>query len=258
MRAPASYSNPALRSWRLGDGIQQPTLWYCCARRTLQVVSCLLWKLRVFDRHLEPADGGVLYVSNHQSFLDPCLMSLALRRPVNYLARDSLFRRRGFGRLIGSLNAFPVRRGTADVAALKETMRRLKRGAQMVLFAEGTRTTDGRIGPFLPGVAMLAQRAAKWTVPVVIDGAFEAWPRWQALPGAGSIVVRYARPIPQDEARQQQPGDLLERLRQVLIDMQGEVRRRAGRPPLEYDPPEPAAAAGPASKGQHTWRNTKA
>jgi 1-acyl-sn-glycerol-3-phosphate acyltransferase len=150
------------------------------------------------------------------------------------MARDTLFRFPIFRQIIESLNAFPVRRGTADLTALKEAMRRLKAGGQVVVFAEGTRTTDGRIGPMLPGVAVLAQRAAEWTVPVLIDGAFEAWPRTSPLPMPGSVVVQYGEPIPQKVARKMSAEELVERVRRQLIDIQTDVRRRVGRPPLRY------------------------
>jgi 1-acyl-sn-glycerol-3-phosphate acyltransferase len=205
-------------------------------RRVFQVTMSALWGVRVFNRHREPPEGGAVYICNHQSFLDPMLMSLALRRPMNYMARDTLFRFPGFAGLIRSLNAFPVRRGTADTAALKEAMRRLKAAGQVVVFAEGTRTRDGRIGPLLPGVAMLARRAAQWTVPTVIDGAFECWPRWRALPRPGNVVVCYGRPIPQSEAREARPEAFMAGVRDTLVRMQADLRRRVGRPPLEYPP----------------------
>jgi 1-acyl-sn-glycerol-3-phosphate acyltransferase len=234
MNGTRSHPNPLLTSLRPGDGVPGPNLWYRFARCVLQVAMGTTWKVRVFDRHYEPAEGGAVYISNHQSFLDPMLMSLALRRPMNYMARHSLFRTPGFKQLIESLNAFPVRRGTADTGAMKEAMRRIKKGGQVVVFAEGTRTRDGRIGPFLPGVALLAQRTAKWTVPVLIDGAFEAWPRSSALPGMGSIVIRYAPPISQSDARDMSPDELVTRVRDTIIAMQTETRRRTGRPRLEY------------------------
>ena len=234
MRPLPSHPNPLLRSLRLPEGVPRASLWYRFMRRLLQVHFALFWKVRVFGRHHEPAEGGAVYICNHQSFLDPILMSYSLRRPVNYMARDTLFRMPGFKQLIASLNSFPVRRGTADTAAMKEALRRLKRGGQVAVFAEGTRTHDGRIGPFLPGVALLAQRAAKWTVPVLIDGAYEAWPRTQAFPSPGSIVVRYSEPIPQSEARKLDATELTARVRALLIEMQRDTRRRLGRPPLDY------------------------
>ncbi len=235
MNGPRSHPNPLLRGLRFGSGAPTPNLWYRLARRIFQVTMCAMWRVRVFNRHLEPASGGALYICNHQSYLDPMLMSFALRRPMSYMARASLFRMPGFRHVIESLNAFPVKRGAADTAALKEATRRLKADGQLVVFAEGTRTTDGRIGPFLPGVAMLARRAAEWTVPVVIDGAFEAWPRSRALPGPGSVAVQYARPIPRDEARSAEPAALLERVRREMIAMQADIRRRVSRPALAYD-----------------------
>ena len=234
MKGPRSHPNPLLAGWRLGGRAAAPSLYYRFIRRLCQVAMCPVWKVRVFDRHHEPAEGGAIYICNHQSYLDPMLMSFALRRPMNYMARDTLFRFPVFRLLIRSLNAFPVRRGKADIAALKEAVRRLERGGQVVVFPEGTRTHDGRIGKFLPGAAVLCQRAAEWTVPVLIEGAFEAWPRTQALPRTGSVVVQYAAPIPRAEAQRQTPGEFVERVRQTLIEMQADVRRRVGRPPIEY------------------------
>ena len=235
MNLPRSHPNPQLSlplNWP--DATPGPNLWYRLMRRVFQVFMGGLWKLRIYNRHYEPTTGGAVYVCNHQSFLDPMLMSLALRRPMNFMARDSLFKGRVFRPLIESLNAFPVRRGKADTAALKESMRRLKAGQQLVVFAEGTRTRDARIGPLLPGVALLSQRAAEWTVPVVIDGAFEAWPRNRALPSAGLVTVQYGRPIPRSEARQKSAEELMTGIRQTLIDIQSDLRRRVGRPTLEY------------------------
>ncbi len=232
MKGPRSFPNRrlGLRNWP--EGVPAPNLYYRLMRRVFQATMTAGWRVRVFNRHLEPTSGGVVYICNHQSFLDPMLMSFALRRPMNYMARDSLFRFPLFRGLIRSLNAFPVRRGHADTAALKESMRRLKAGGQLVVFAEGTRTHDGGIGPLLPGVAMLARRAAEWTVPTVIDGAFECWPRGQLLPRPGSIVVSYATPISRSEAREAEPQEFMAGIRRTLIQTQADLRRRVGRPPL--------------------------
>jgi len=234
----ASHANSGLDRRRWAASVPRPSPYYRFMRRLFQVTMCAIWKVRVFNRHYEPASGSAVYICNHQSFLDPMLMSFALRRPMNYMARDSLFRVPGFGRLIKSLNAFPVRRGTADLAAMKEAMRRLRAGGQVVVFAEGTRTPDGRIGRFLPGVAVLSQRAADWTVPVLIDGAFEAWPRTQRLPQPGSIVVQYAPPIARADARRLDAEQFVDLVRGQLIEMQRDVRRRIGRPPIEYNEPD--------------------
>jgi 1-acyl-sn-glycerol-3-phosphate acyltransferase len=235
VKAPTSNPNPLLAGLRLPAGIPTPNPCYRSMRMLLRGTVTAWLKVRVFDRRFEPAAGSAVYICNHQSFMDPILMSYALRRPMNYMARDTLFHNPVFRRMIESVNAFPVRRGRTDLTAMKEAMRRLKAGHQVVLFAEGTRTLDGRIGHFLPGVALLAQRTADWTVPVVIDGAFEAWPRTQLLPGPGNVVVRYAPPIPQAETRKMSAADLVAMLRRTIIDLQADTRRRVGRPALKYE-----------------------
>jgi len=235
LKTTSSFPNPELSGLHLPDGVPRSTPMYFFCRMGLQVLISTAWNIRVFNRHYEPTRGGAVYICNHQSFLDPILMSFGLRRPMGYMARDTLFRMPGFKHLIGALNAFPVRRGTADTGAIKEAMRRLKAGRQVVIFAEGTRTENGRIASFLPGVAMLAQRSAEWIVPVVIDGAYEAWPRTQKLPSPGKIVVQYAKPIRSEQAREMDAKTFLNQVRNTIIEMQTDIRRRTGRPPLKYD-----------------------
>lgn len=235
MKSPPSFPNPKLSGLWLPEGVPGANPLYMLARRFFQITVALGWKIRVYNRHFEPTRGGAVYICNHQSFLDPVLMSFSLRRPMNFMARDTLFHVPLFKHLIAGLNAFPVRRGTADTGAMKEAMRRLKAGGQVAIFAEGTRTLDGRIGRFLPGVALLAQRSAEWIVPVVIDGAYEAWPRTQKLPSPGSsLVVEYARPIHRDEARKMDAATFISHIRNVIVEMQADVRHRAGKPKLEY------------------------
>jgi 1-acyl-sn-glycerol-3-phosphate acyltransferase len=235
MTSHRSHANPDLDQWDLGPDIQQPSVYYRVMRWGCQMLCATLWNTRVYNRHVEPAEGGVIYVSNHQSFLDPILATFGLRRPGNYMARDTLFRNPAFRGFIDSLNAFPIRRGTADMAALKEAMRRLKDGRTVVVFPEGTRTTTGHIRPFLPGVAVLSQRAAEWTVPVVIDGAFDVWPRSQKLPHPGHIVVEYGTPVHRSDARKRSAQEFVDSLRSEMIDIQTDIRSRLRKPRLHYD-----------------------
>ncbi len=235
MKAVASYPNPEFRLFRHNKGTQRLNGSYAFWRFICYIIFISVWKVRAFNRHFEPASGSVLYVSNHQSFLDPMIVGLPLRRSMNFMARHTLFRFGLLARMITSVNTFPIHRGKTDLAGMKEAMRRLKAGGQLVVFAEGTRTTDGKIGPFLPGMAALAQRAADWIVPVVIDGAFEIWPKTQKLPSTGNIVVQYGRAISRDQAKAMTSDELVQTIRKRMIDIQTEVRARLGKPELKYE-----------------------
>jgi len=230
-----SHPNPKFPQFSLPKNVDSSHPLYFILRWGLRAVLPAFWKARVYGRHNEPSEDGVVYISNHQSFLDPMLVGFGLVRPLSYMARDSLFKIPGIGQLMTGVNAFPVKRGKADTGALKEAMRRIKRGGQVLVFAEGTRTCDGKIAPFLPGVALLAQRAAKWIVPVVIDGGFEVWPRTQALPKIGDVTVSFGKAIAQEDVRHLKSGEMVEHVRQIMIQMQTDMRQEAGRPALTYD-----------------------
>jgi 1-acyl-sn-glycerol-3-phosphate acyltransferase len=154
-----------------------------------------LFRLRVRGAENVPSAGGVLIASNHQSFLDPIIVSVSNRRPVTFMARDSLFRNPLFGWLISRLGAFPVRRGRADREAVREAIARLRAGAVLLIFPEGHRTGDGRLGRLRSGPAMLAHRAGAPIVPAIISGAFEAWPRTRRMFRFRPVSIVYGRPI---------------------------------------------------------------
>lgn len=170
-------------------------LYYRFCRVLCQLVFVLVFRGRVYGARHVPQGGPVLLACNHQSYLDPVLATVAIPRECHYMARDSLFRIPWLRRLIESLNAFPVRRGTADLAAVKETLRRLKGGGVVAAFPEATRTPDGGLQPMRGGVALLARKAGAPLVPTLILGAFEAWPRQAKLPRPRPILVAYDRPI---------------------------------------------------------------
>lgn len=210
--------------------------------RFLCWVSCAIYfKARCFGVEHVPLSGGVLLVSNHQSFMDPVLATMALRREGNYMARDSLFKNRWFRWLIEYLNAFPVRRQSADIAAIKESMRRLKQERLLLMFPEGTRTPDGRIQPLLPGMVAIAKKARVPIVPTLIDGMFQAWPRHQLLPSPGRVIIEYDRPITPAEYEDLTAEQLTDLVRQRLVAMQSRWHRLWPERRLKWYQPEPGA-----------------
>ena len=179
---------------------------------------------RAWGHRNVPTRGGVLLVSNHQSYFDPMLATLALPRQCSYMARDTLFVNPVFRTLIESLNAFPVRRGEADLRAIKEAMRRLRNGYAVLLFPEGTRSASGQMGAIQPGVAMLAQRTGVPVVPLAIDGAYDIWPKGTKFPRRGSVLVKYGQPFSADQVRSMSAEELVGSCRQRIQNLLDELR----------------------------------
>ena len=158
-----------------------------------------LCRLRVEGREHLPAHGPFVLAPNHTSYLDPAVVMAALpgrlRQRVHWAGDQTiLFKsapRRVFSRLF---NVFPVGALQARTA-LAFGRAILERGRILTWFPEGRRSKDGRLLRFEPGIGQLAELAPAPLVPVLIEGAHEAWPVGRALPRPHPIRVRFGRPI---------------------------------------------------------------
>ena len=119
---------------------------YWLARAVLQPFFHLYFRLSRIGREHVPDQGGVIYCSNHRSFLDPFVIGTVSRRPMYYVAKSELFRYRVAGWFLNALGAFPVERGTGDQDMLATAKAILARGDSVLMFAEGTRIRPGALG----------------------------------------------------------------------------------------------------------------
>jgi len=201
---------------------------YECAKKITHVMFTVGLRLRRRYHAIPPARGPLLIVANHQSFLDPPLIGVSFfNRPLRYVAREGLFRNALFGPFIRSLNAIPIREdGRSDATSIRRILTALDEGAAVLLFPEGTRTVDGRVDAFKRGIALLLKRAKCPVAPVAIAGAYEAWPRSQALPTlGGSVHVVVGRTIGHDALVACGADAALTRLRDEVVILQTEAQR---------------------------------
>jgi cytidylate kinase len=216
--------------------LREPKMrWFRLARWFCKIFCMAFFRIRPAGLENVPDQGALVLISNHQSFLDPVLCGIFVKRPLYFLARDSLFRG-FFGRLLVSINTIPVKRGEADLAAMRTVISKLKQGNGVCLFPEATRTSDGKITPFKPGFGLLCRRGGAAVVPVLIDGAFECWPRHKKLfsPG-GRIVICYGKCISAEQVRRMGDRKLAEVLTDTLRQMQNDCRVKQGKPAYTYD-----------------------
>lgn len=155
----------------------------------------ILWfRLRSRGREHLP-DGGALLVINHQSFLDPLLVGAPLRRPVSYLARDSLFRVPVIGWILRNTYVMPIRREAAGTESIRKSIERLNQGYYVGIFPEGTRSLDGKLQAIKPGFISLLRRTDVPLIPVGIAGAHRAYPKGAHWIRPYPIHVIYGEPI---------------------------------------------------------------
>ncbi len=164
--------------------------WMC-----FRAMYATYFRWRVFGAENVPLTGGVILASNHASFLDPPLVGGGLKRDINYLARESLFRCPGVGALLHSWNAVPVDREGGGAAGLREILNRLIAGGGIILFPEGTRTPDGKLQPARSGIGLTVIKSEVPVIPVRTFGTFEAFGRNHKFPRPVSVAVKYGRPM---------------------------------------------------------------
>jgi 1-acyl-sn-glycerol-3-phosphate acyltransferase len=160
-----------------------------------QLGSVLFFGMRVYGQKHAPKSGAALICSNHQSHFDPGLIGLSLPSRLNFLGRRTLFDTPLLKQIITFLDTIPIDREGSALAGMKETLKRLKQGEQVVIFPEGTRTSDGEVAPIKAGFTMLARRSDALIVPIGLDGAFQAWPRTRWYPWMDRIVLVVGEPI---------------------------------------------------------------
>lgn len=162
----------------------------------LRTASTALWRLRSYHTERIPAEGGVLLTANHQSYLDPLMIGLAIpHRQPHFVARRSLFRFGPFATIIRWLNAHPIDRERGDIGALRLVLRMLHEGKPVVIFPEGTRSTTGRPGTIKDGATRIAERAGVPILPVLVEGGGLAWPRRNPLPQPRPINILFGSPV---------------------------------------------------------------
>jgi 1-acyl-sn-glycerol-3-phosphate acyltransferase len=147
--------------------------------------------LRLVGTEHIPARGPLLITPNHQTYADPPLVTIPVRRPVYYMAWDRLFDIPGLAWLIRRLRAFPVQVDATDTTALRHAIRLLRAGEAIMIFPEGGRSLNGDLGQFKTGAFRLAVAESTPVLPVTIAGGHPVWPPGRALPRPGRITITY-------------------------------------------------------------------
>jgi 1-acyl-sn-glycerol-3-phosphate acyltransferase len=141
-----------------------------------------------------PAEGGVIIASNHISYLDPPLLGSVLPRVATFMARKGLFDIPVLGRMI-TRAAFPIDREKPRPSTIKNAVRRLKKGALIVMFPEGRRNETGQLLEARRGVGMIATISNVPIVPALITGTDKALPVDAKWLKRNKISVIFGKPI---------------------------------------------------------------
>lgn len=169
----------------------------------------VLNRTRVYGRHRIPRTPNTLVLANHQSMIDSFPIAYFLffpekafrpsLAPWNAAAAENFFRNAFQRWFFLQFQCIPVRRGRRDLKALIRTARVLRNGT-MMLFPEGTRSRDGRVGRGRPGAGMVVLQTRPTVIPVTIDGMDRILPIGRRFPRLGQRLSIYVgHPLAYDD-----------------------------------------------------------
>ena len=174
----------------------------------------IAYNLKYEGKENVPKDGSNIFASNHRGYVDPVFISLACRVPNSFMAKEELFHgKKFFVWIIKKFGAFPVERGKGDMQAINTSFEKLNAGRNLVIFPEGTRSHDGKVGRGKTGVALIAAVAQCPVIPVGIN--YEG----EKLKFRKKVVIRFGKPISPEQLKITTPGAKeLKLLRSTVMD----------------------------------------
>jgi long-chain acyl-CoA synthetase len=209
------------------------SLWYPLSR-VLQMVSRDLFHLRVSGLEKLPKNGPYILSSNHQSYIDPVVLTSVLPREVvaNVFAvgTSEIFGKGFMRRLARWLRVIVLDPDANLVPAMRAGAFGLKHGRVLILYPEGERSIDGTPRIFKKGAAILSLHMQVPIVPIAIEGFYEAWPRgknfFQKLAPLQIVLGDPIMPPPESEASEAAYEKLTADVKARIVEMWEELRSK--------------------------------
>ncbi|WP_240842768.1 1-acyl-sn-glycerol-3-phosphate acyltransferase [Acidaminobacter sp. JC074] len=144
-----------------------------------------------------PDEGPIVFVANHQSNFDIPIMLGYLKRPKGFIAKKETENFPIVGGWMRFLKCIFMDRTSprAALKAIKEGINVVKEGYALVIFPEGTRSLDGKMGEFKPGSFKLATKAEARIIPVTISGSYDIMKKGSMKIKPAEVTVTVSEPV---------------------------------------------------------------
>ena len=140
-----------------------------------------------------------LFAGNHQSFMDGAIINSAfsnnLLNNTYYMAKIVHFKSPIMAAIGNNMNVLLIDINQNLSESLQTLAFALKAGKNVVIFPEGVRSRDGKLGEFKKTFAILAKELNVPIVPFIIDGAYESFPTGKKLPRPGHVTLTFEKPF---------------------------------------------------------------
>ncbi len=202
------------------DALYWTALWIT---RTGIRIAGIRWRLIGLDQL--PMKSNYIFMSNHVSNIDPPLLVPLLPRRVTVMVKKELFKLPILGPAMRMADFIPIDRTNREAAigSVREAANVVRKGLDLLVFPEGTRSRDGRLLPFKKGSFYLAMDTGVPIVPVTILGTEELLPKGSMLARPGKVSIVFHAPIDPKEFSDR--AELMEAVRARMASAQPAERQ---------------------------------
>ena len=178
----------------------------------------IVYRPKVIGKENLPKDTGALICPNHVHNLDSVVIVTMLKRPVRVLAKEELFSNAGLRWLAGIFGVYPVKRGKADLQAIKISLKLLKNDEFLLMFPEGTRNGLEKGKKAKNGAVLIASTAEKPIIPIGVQGSFKPFRK---------VILNIGKPIDYSKYKEEvkdkeKASELTEKLMKEIVRLRDE------------------------------------
>ncbi|MFC1807658.1 lysophospholipid acyltransferase family protein [Candidatus Omnitrophota bacterium] len=170
-------------------------MFYWFVQITVWILARFYLRLKIEGHENVPKKGPFILASNHRSNLDPPIIAVSMDRKLHFLAKRELFNNELAAKFFRGINLLKLNREGMDKQALRDALDVLKNGRGLLIFPEGTRSKDGKIGFARGGVSAFACSSGAPVIPVFIKGTEQAMPPKKHYILPAKIIVRFGKRI---------------------------------------------------------------
>jgi 1-acyl-sn-glycerol-3-phosphate acyltransferase len=168
---------------------------------------------------LENVCRPCILMSNHQSVFDIAAIIQTFPHDWRFVAKRELVRVPFFGWALALSNQILIDRENrvTAVASLRRAAERIRGGESVIVFPEGTRSSDAILHDFKSGGFHLAIESGVPIVPVTVSGSYRITPKRSLRIESGRVLIRYGKPIPTAQLRVEDRAELKRRVREAIL-----------------------------------------
>lgn len=177
-----------------------------------KVFAIILYRPKIIGKENLPKDTGALLCPNHIHNLDSAVIVAMFKRKVNVLAKEELFSNKFLCWIADLFGIYPVKRGKADMQAIKISLKLLKQEELLLMFPEGTRNgLEKGIKP-KNGAVVISATSGKPIIPIGIKGSFKPFRKVIVKIGEPIDYSKYKEEIKDKEKANELTQELMEKI----------------------------------------------